>query len=44
MQENVFDSCMYSFLRAWGGGAPNNLVESVRWVEPRYRVVDLSFL
>jgi hypothetical protein len=45
IQGNVFDSCMHSFLCAHGaGGPPNSLVESARWVEPRYRVVGLGFL
>jgi hypothetical protein len=40
MQGNVFDSCMHSFFcaqRHGTGGAPDILVESVRWVEPGCR-------
>jgi hypothetical protein len=40
MQENVFDSYMHSFFcvhRRGEGGAPDSLVESTRWVEPRCR-------
>ena len=37
MQGNVFDSCMHSFFARTdlgAGGATDNLVQSVRWVEP----------
>jgi hypothetical protein len=45
MQGNVFDSCVHSFYCAHGaGGAPDRLVQSARWVEPRCRVVGLGFL
>jgi hypothetical protein len=37
MQENVFDSCMYFFFYAHRRGAPDNLFESARRIEPGCR-------